>query len=333
MVQARKASMLMVLIVIMGALLIACGNNANRPDNTTPAAGNQSSEKPAESPSEPEQAEQTMRVFTDWTDHKVEIPVQPQRVIYHGEVTGDVLALGVTPVGVIKQDGGTVYEDQLAASEDVGFPISLEKSLALQPDLIIFSNNDAAQYEQISKVAPTVTFNSFAPLEERMRILGDLLGKKDEAEAWLTKHKAGVQEMWAALRQKGIKDNETASVFTMYPGNRLFVMAGAGLPQFLYEENGFKPVAKVQELIDQQVGFVEISAELLKEYAGDRIFILNPVNPEAQESTSELMASNVWSNLPAVKNGYVYKFDIMKAGSDALSREWLLQELPKALAQ
>ena len=38
-----------------------------------------------------------------------------------------------------------------------------------------------------------------------------------------------------------MKEGETASVFTLYPGNRLFIMAGAGLPQFLYEEGGFKP--------------------------------------------------------------------------------------------
>lgn len=324
--------MLLAVIVMMGALLLACGNNTDRSDGQ-PSANNDKEIAATTSP-EPEKAEATTRLVTDWSGHEVEVPVNPQRVIYHGEVTGDVLALGVTPVGVIKnEEGGTVFEDKIAASEDVGFPINLEKALSLQPDLIIFSNSDAAQYEQLEKVAPTVTFNSFAPIEERMRTLGDLLGKKDEAEAWLAKHKAEVAAMWASLRESEIKDNETASVFTMYPGNRLFVMAGAGLPQFLYGENGFKPVDKVQELIDQQVGFVEISVEVMNEYAGDRIFVLNPVDPAAKQSTTELTESNSWKSLPAVKNGRVYHFDILKAGSDALSREYMLSELPKALAQ
>lgn len=332
MLQARMGSMLLAVIVIMGILLLACGNNTNRSDGATSANSNK--ETAATASPEPEKSEETTRKFTDWSGHEVEMPVNPQRVIYHGEVTGDVLALGVTPVGVNKiQNGGTVFDDKIADVADVGFPISLEKSLQLEPDLIIFSNDDAAQYEQLAKVAPTVTFNSFAPIEERMRTLGDLLGKKDEAEAWLAKHKAEVAEMWATLRESEIKENETASVFTMYPGNRLFIMAGAGLPQFLYGDNGFKPVDKVQEIIDQQVGFVEISAEVMHEYAGDRIFILNPVDADAKQSTSELMESNSWKSIPAVKNGKVYHFDIVKAGSDALSREFMLTELPKALAK
>ncbi|GAB1156969.1 hypothetical protein YWY31_29940 [Paenibacillus illinoisensis] len=71
----------------------------------------------------------------------------------------------------------------------------------------------------------------------------------------------------------------------------------------------------------------------MAEFAGDRIFILNAVDQGAQQSTEELMNSVVWNNLPAVKEGKVYRFDIVKASSDATSREWLLQELPKQMIQ
>jgi len=40
----------------------------------------------------------------------------------------------------------------------------------------------------------------------------------------------------------GAMPNETASEFTMYPGNRLFIMISTGLPQLLYGELGFKRV-------------------------------------------------------------------------------------------
>src|SRR4030095_2638998 len=96
-------------------------------------------------------------------------------------------------------------------------------------------------------------------------------------------HSAKTAEMWKQLHENGIKEGETASVFTMYPGNRLFIMAGTGLPQFLYERGGFKPTPIIQDIINKEQGFVEISAELLPEYAADRIFILNPVDPEAQQ--------------------------------------------------
>jgi iron complex transport system substrate-binding protein len=313
----------------MGALLLACGSNSTSTGNTaSPAA------EATKAPAATEQAAATTRTFTDWTNHKVEVAVSPQRVIFHGETVGDLLALGVKPIGLMKDMiTGTVFEEQLQDAEDVGFPLSVEKSLTLQPDLIIFSNADEPQYEAISKVAPTVTFNTFGTLEERMRILGDLLNKKQEAEDWLAAHAAKTAEMWKQLHESGMKEGETASVFTIYPGNRLFIMAGTGLPQFLYEPGGFKPTPIVQDIINKEQGFVEISSELLPEYAADRIFILNPVDPAAQQSTNELMKSELWLKLPAVKNGQVYNFDLLKASSDAISREWLIEELPKALIQ
>lgn len=71
--------------------------------------------------------------------------------------------------------------------------------------------------------------------------------------------------------------------------------------------------------------------EVLKEYAGDRIFLLTPVAEEAKQSTENLLKSPIWKSLPAVKNGYVYTQDIMKTSSDATTREWPLGEIPQLL--
>ncbi|MGO4547794.1 ABC transporter substrate-binding protein [Paenibacillus sp. 2TAB23] len=327
MYRGSKTVALLSTFALMGALLLGCGSsNTNESNTASPTA------ETTEAPAATEEAAATTRMFTDWSKHEVEVPVAPQRVIYHGETTGDLLALGVKPIGImVDAIKGTVMENQLPDVEDVGFPLSVEKSLSLKPDLIIFSNSDEQQYEAISKVAPTVTFNTFDKLDVRMRFLGDLFNKKQEAEDWLAAHAVKMSEMWAELHANGVKEGETASVFTMYPGNRLFIMAGAGLPQFLYEEGGFKPTPIIQDLIDKETGFAEISAELLPQYAADRIFILNPVDPAAQESTSDLLKSEIWQKLPAVQSGQVYNFDILKAGSDAMSREWLTGELPNVL--
>ncbi|CAM4246394.1 iron complex transport system substrate-binding protein [Paenibacillus endophyticus] len=327
MYRSSKTVALLSTFALMGALLLGCGSsNTNESNAASPVA------ETTEVPAATEEAAATTRVFTDWLKHEVEVPVTPQRVIYHGETTGDLLALGVKPIGImVDAITGTVMENQLPDVEDVGFPLSVEKSLSLKPDLIIFSNSDEQQYEAISKVAPTVTFNTFDKLDVRMRFLGDLLNKKQEAEDWLAAHAVKMSDMWAELHANGVKEGETASVFTLYPGNRLFIMAGAGLPQFLYEEGGFKPTPIIQDLIDKETGFAEISAELLPQYAADRIFILNPVDPAAQESTSDLLKSEIWQKLPAVQSGQVYNFDILKASSDAISREWLIDELPNVL--
>jgi iron complex transport system substrate-binding protein len=313
-------------------LLSACGSNDNNNGSIAEPTTNSGTNEPAPTSANEAEASGT-RVFKDWTGHDVEVPVNPQRVIYHGEVTGDLLALGVQPVGLDKKSAaGTVYEQAIASSDDVGFPFNVEKAMTLDADLIIFSNSDDAQYEQISKVAPTVTFDSFAKLEDRMNTLGDLLNKQQEAADWIAQYKSKSDAMWKKLKDENVIGDETAVVLTMYPGNRLFVMANAGLPQFLYESGGFRTPEGVQALMDQEQGFAQISNELLPEYAADRIFILNPVDVEAQNSTNDLQQSEIWRKLPAVQAGHVYFFDIVKANSDASSREWLIDELPKALA-
>ena len=303
-------------LLTLGLVLAACSskNEASKKEEEQPAASN-------------------VRVYKDYLNHEVEIPLEPKRVIYHGEGYGDIVALDAQTVGAgFSWITEYAWEKEVQNVEDVGFPINIEKTLELKPDLIIVATSDEKIYEQLSKVAPTIVFDTFAPLEQRLAELGDILNKKEEAEKWLSNYKAKADTMWKSLVDEGVlKENETASVLTYYPGDRLFVMARAGLSQVIYDSNVLKPGDKIQQILDEGTGFAEISTELLPEYAGDRIFILTPVPDEAKQSTKEMMESPIWKGLPAVKNGNVYTIDIRKADSDASTREWLLTELPNML--
>jgi len=312
----NKYMLLCSVLLTLGLVLAACGskNETSKKEEEQPAASN-------------------VRVYKDYLNHEVEIPLEPKRVIYHGEGYGDIVALDAQTVGAgFSWITDYAWEKEVQNVEDVGFPINIEKTLELKPDLIIVTTSDEKIYEQLSKVAPTIVFDSFAPLEQRLTELGDILNKKEEAEKWLSNYKAKADTMWKSLVDEGImKENETASVLTYYPGDRLFVMARAGLSQVIYDSNVLKPDDKIQQILDDGTGFAEISTELLPEYAGDRIFILTPVPDEAKQSTKEMMESQIWKGLPAVKNGHVYTIDIRKADSDASTREWLLTELPNML--
>ncbi|GAA3351760.1 ABC transporter substrate-binding protein [Lysinibacillus sp. FSL M8-0216] len=304
------------LLLLVGVLLAACGSNneeTNRKETAT--------------------AEPTTRIYKDYLGHEVEIPVNPERVVYHGEGYGDVLALNIKTVGAgFSWITDYAWEDRVKDVEDVGFPINVEQTLSLKPDLIIIGTSDEKTYSQLSKIAPTIVFDTFAPLNQRLTELGDILNKKEEAAQWIEDYTDKADKMWESLVAVGtVKPDETASVLTYYPGDRLFVMARAGLSQVLYDSNVLKPGDKIQKILDDGTGFAEISTELLPEYAGDRIFILTPVTDEAKQSTKEMMDSPIWKSLPAVKNGHVYTIDIQKSDSDASTREWLLTELPTML--
>lgn len=331
--QARSVITLISLIVLMGTLLMAC-STSDQPSATGTAAPDKGTASPETNETNTNTASAQTRSYTDYMGHTSEIPVNPKHIVFFGETYGDLLALGVQAVGASKDMyEHQAYESQVQGVEDVGFPINLEKTLSLKPDLILYSVTDEKDFEALSKIAPTVIFDTFAPLKKRMTELGDILGKTKEAEAWLAQYKSKEEAMWAELKKDVIKPGETASVLTYYPGNRLFVMAKTGLSQVLYEENGFQPTPSIQKVLDEDKGFEEISLERLKDFAADRIFILDPVADEAKKSTEELMQNPIWKSLPAVKNGHVYSMDIQKTSADASTREWLLQALPDLLGK
>lgn len=134
---------LLLTVTALSVLLFACSNEAS---TSAPASENPGNVSVNQASGDTETGKQTSadednvgqtRQFKDWTGHTVTVPVTPQRVIYHGEVTGDLVALGVIPVGILRQEG-MVFDEQVADSEDVGFPFSVERAVGLNPDLIIF---------------------------------------------------------------------------------------------------------------------------------------------------------------------------------------------------
>lgn len=268
----------------------------------------------------------------DWTGHEVEIPERPERIIYYGETFGDLLALGIKAIGggisFYKQ---SLFKNKLRDVHDIGFPMRTDILAALKPDLIILASSDEAQYARIAKIAPTLTFNSFAPLDHRLQTLGGWLGKTREAERWLKAYNAKAAAMWLQLRST-IEPGETASVFIYDHGKRLFVMGAVGLSSALYHPYGFRPAGHIQEVLNAGQGFSEITEASLPAYAGDRIFMLLPASPESEQAAKKLMRSPLWHTLPAVRNGRVHLVDAAQWNfGDAFTRAKLLEALPRWL--
>jgi iron complex transport system substrate-binding protein len=259
--------------------------------------------------------------------------VQPQRIILLGDNPGDLLALGVKPIGNDWLGEPYVYKSELDGIADIGFPHNLEKILELKPDLILQSGygdaEDAATYDAMTKIAPTALFNRGAPMEERIRQIADIIGNKQAAEDWLTQYESKAKSMWEKL---GLNDGDTATVYLSLAGD-YYVMGKFSLTMSLYRPEGFTPPAKVQKLIDQGELFAPISAEVLPEFAGDYIFMLSKPGTDDEKAAKELMASPLWSSLPAVKNGRAYVGDIGWNASDPITMERFLDELPKWLGK
>ncbi|WP_139084127.1 hypothetical protein [Paenibacillus sp. HGF5] len=162
---AKKLPVTISILTLMSLTLMAC-NGTGATDSVTQqtaATATQPSTGSNESPPSDAGSEAAKRSYTDYKGHTVEIPASPNRIIFSGETFSDLLALDVKAVGTdMNRMKGSVFEDQIQHVEDIGFPTSLEKVLALNPDLIIVANPDETAYEQLSKIAPTLMFDTFA---------------------------------------------------------------------------------------------------------------------------------------------------------------------------
>ncbi|AZN39954.1 AraC family transcriptional regulator [Paenibacillus albus] len=253
----------------------------------------------------------------DWNGHEVRIPSNPCRVLYCGETTGDLNMLGIP-----------LIENQMFCKDS---PLSQELASELSPDLIIFDHSDEALYLQMSQIAPTLTYNSRGSLDDRLLMLGEWFGKRQEAERWLLHYNDRTALMWQQLRAR-IDPGETASVFVFHRGKRLFVMGNIGLSSILYHPDGFRPAGKVQQILNSGRSYKEITAKTLHQYAGNRVFMMLPESSESREAMEELMGSSLWRNLPAVRNGFSYLLDERDWNhEDATTRERLLSLLPQLL--
>ncbi|OMD90056.1 MULTISPECIES: AraC family transcriptional regulator [Paenibacillus] len=269
----------------------------------------------------------------DWTGHEVEIPERAKRIVYHGETLGDLLALGVKPIGGDEAFArNSVYKHRLKKLANVGFPLDPQLTASLNPDLIILANSDERAYRAVSGIAPTLTFDSFASLDKRMRTLGSWLGKQREAEAWLESFTIKNAAMWQQLYTTTLQVGETASALVYDHGDHLYAMGMSGFSTALYAPCGLQPTEEIQAILDEELGFAEVDPTRLPAYAGDHIFMFIPERKDSRAAMERLLDSSLWNNLPAVRQGHVYLLDGSKwNSSDALTREKLLTLLPKLL--
>ncbi|WP_339249676.1 ABC transporter substrate-binding protein [Paenibacillus sp. FSL P2-0136] len=323
-----KKLVLPLTLLLFTLILASCG----QPDNsaaTAPAAAatSQATVAPEASPAAVTEAAAATRKYTDYKKREVEIPADPQKIVYVGSNPGDLLALGIKPAGASLSVIGTqvAYPDLLEGIEDIGYPFSAEKILALSPDLIIFDDWDETGIEALSKIAPTVVvgLDGTFPTEERVRQLADLFGRTEAADRWFNDYQAKVASV---KKQLNLTEGDTATSLLVL-GSELYIMGGKGLNETLYGQLGFKPAEGVQKLVDAGERFVTISDEVLPQYIGKHMFLLTDTSSKTAARQSALMDSGLWKAIPAVKEGRVYTFDSKYNFDDPITLDRLLDEI------
>lgn len=319
----KKLGAAVAALLVMGTLA-ACGtendgdSSASGPASATaaatgPAAATETAAAPetAAAADGTEQAGSETRVVKDEFG-EVTVPAHPQRIaaIYLEDY---LQALGVTPV---VQWYNPTWGKQDYLNLDV--PLfdnsgDIEKLLAQSPDLIFVDGAvDRAAYDQYSKVAPTYRMpeSVLQDSEQILQTIADVIGMPEKAETVLAEYEAKVADAKAKLQEK--VGGKTVAVIRVNVGDRTIALFGvknryAG--SFLFDTLGLTPhplVAKMTEF--QEILSEEAFASLDADYI---IVIPSNGNWETKENQDAftLLDSPLWKNVPAFKNGHVYKVE------------------------
>ncbi|MFP7231541.1 iron-hydroxamate ABC transporter substrate-binding protein [Bacillus subtilis] len=237
----------------------------------------------------------------------VNIPAHPKRIVTDF-YAGELLSVGANVVG----SGSWSFDNPFLKSKlkdvkDVGDPISVEKVMELQPDLIVVMNEE--NVDKLKKIAPTVVipYNTAKNVEDTVSMFGDIAGAKDKATSFMAdfnkkaeaakKKIAGVIDKDATF---GIYENTDKGEFWVFNDN-----GGRG-GQAVYNALGLKAPEKIEQDVIKKGEMKQLSQEVIPEYAADYMFITD-YNPKGESKTlDKLKESSIWKNLDAVKHNRVF---------------------------
>ncbi|PNZ79799.1 iron compound ABC transporter substrate-binding protein [Staphylococcus microti] len=290
---------LLAIIAVM-LLVAACGNaNDSKKDSSSSSKG------------------KAVEVKHDGGTTKIE--KEPKKVVALEYSFVDALvALGVKPVG-IADDGDKAniidpIRDKVGDYKSVGDrkQPNLEVISQLKPDLIIAdSNRHKGNYEQLSKIAPTILLPSldsdYKQNLEAFKTIGKALSKEDKADARLKEHKEKIEKYEKEITMD--KDKKVLPAVISQSG-LLAHSDKSYVGQFLHEL-GFKE-ALTKDVADQlpeylNAPYLNMNSEQLSDVNPERMFIM--VNGEDDPFYAKMKEDKVWNDLDAVKNDRVHVVD------------------------
>lgn len=256
---------------------------------------------------------ETRTVESTFTGKKVEIPVEPKRVVALWR-TGAMLAeLGVKPVGQL--EGELVAEEipaeQFAEVKDtpaVGSfdGIDIEKVIEADPDLIIGMDNGGlgVDYGDLEEIAPTVILEIAEPTDvwDNYPTVADLVGKSSDYDAREKELDATLADVKTQYGDALADANATSLGFSE---GVLFVETSKSLTYERLQAAGFGYNADYTENPDRYV--TELATENLPSLAESKVLLYDAnldgsVNPENQK----LIAMPSFTRLPAARAGHAY---------------------------
>ncbi|WP_053372887.1 ABC transporter substrate-binding protein [Paenibacillus sp. FJAT-27812] len=280
-------------------LSTACGADKTEPNTAGTTAGNAGNTNT--------EATDTQRVITTLKGD-ISIPTDPKRVIGLSVVYPELLyALGVTPIAVqnYHQDFPAYLKEPFQDTLKMGIAQTpnFEAILASEPDLIIaptwWSDKD---YDQLSKIAPTVLLPQRDNWRDELLDIGGVFGKVDQAEKVI--QDLQTKEGEAKTKLDSLVGDETVMYLMIMAKEIVIYGENIDRGKFIHKTLGLTPVKE----FPQSELSLSISLEKIPEYNPDHIILQldDESSEEVKSRYEEMMSSSLWKNMTAVKKNQVY---------------------------
>lgn len=316
--------------VLAVAALVGCGSNqpttSNDPAAEAPTA---SASAPNEEAGFPRTVEHAMG--------ETKIPAKPKRVVaLDASMVDDALLLGTPVVGFTSYRAiGDTLPDYLGDARDtlakgaqsVGTleEPSLEKIIALQPDLILSAKvRHEKLYDKLSAIAPTVFSETTGPTwKKNIELIGTALGEETKATDELARYEKRAKAIGDAINAKA--SNPTISVVRFVDGpTRLYQKASfSGI--VLQDAGLARPAAQ-----DVEDFALEISAEETLKADADDIFVTTYADEAgvSAKTKGQIQGGALWKKL----KGRVHEVQdtLWMTPCSIQGAEYILDDLAKA---
>jgi iron complex transport system substrate-binding protein len=248
------------------------------------------------------------------------IAAEPHRIVTIGWTDGDdLLALGVVPVGAQRiswggnAQGSTAWFDarlhELGGTQperydaDASLPVSAIAKMA--PDLILATNSGVtqAQYDKLSKIAPTVAYPD-APYvtswQQSLRMVGEAVGRSTAAAEVEKRTEAALrtaqtdhpQLVGTSVLVTGVADNTKLGTISVYGANDV-------RPRLL-TELGMTIAPAADRFVPKDAFYADVSSEKATQLDSDLLINLG----FAPGSFEALQRDRLLSRIPAIRSGH-----------------------------
>ena len=284
-------------------------------------------------------------------EHKfgnTQIPAQPKRIASI-QLEDMLLSLDAPLVLANTVGAGNYLEQELKARHVKVLSdgkLNYESVLQAAPEVIVASDViTQEEYDALSKIAPTVTYNR-RTWQSSILEIGRDLGVPDKAAAVMKAHEDAIKQAQEAVA-KAVGEQATAALVRVTAKDlRLYFPAAPGEKRqgyatVLYHDLKLVPDPLVAQLQKKEPARenANVSMELLPQITADYLFVtVGSASGTAEElqkdldSFAEIQKSPLWQSIPAVRKGRVFTVSAKHWISDGLlADEMKLKDAVKAL--